>query len=211
MSPLGTKSKVAIWVAVIGAVGATVAAIAPGIIARISGDGSKHISGVVSDAQTKASLPGAVVQLLTNEGQYLARDTTDQGGNFSLTIPRGPSVVRVSLNVNGYVPYDEKLAAQDAKDDIHLVRQHIQFGIPDGAKLNSATQIIADKLNVTVVFSKTCGQKAVSATLNGGQLEGDPRVPDAILRDLTQRVKDNTLRYDITTIEAEKRYEVRCF
>jgi len=212
MSPLRTSNRVAIWVAVIGAVALVIAALIPGVIPWIrDGRSKKYISGVVSDAGSKVPMSGVVIQLQTNESQQLAQDTSDRDGNFSLAIPDGPTVIRLSVSASGYVPYDKKLPAQETKQDIPLVRQHITFGIPDGTSLDSAMQIIAGKLNVTIVFSKRCSKRATIAAVNGGELEGDPKMSDAILKDLVARVRDNSLRYDIITIEAEKRYEVRCF
>lgn len=212
MTPLTTNNKVAILVAVIGALALVIAALIPGVIPWIrDGHSKKYISGVVSDSGSKAPMAGVVVQLQTNEGQLVTQDTTDRDGKFNLVLPEGPTTIRLFVSVNGYVPYDEKIPAQETKEDIQLLRQHIKFGIPDGTQLDSARQIIAGKLNVTIVFSKNCSKKATTVALNGGELEGDPRMPDTILRDLVTRVSDNSLRYDIITIEAEKRYEVRCF
>jgi predicted phage tail protein len=51
MSPPTTSNKVAIWVAVIGAVGLVVASLVPGAIPWIfSGHSKKYVSGTVSDA-----------------------------------------------------------------------------------------------------------------------------------------------------------------
>src|SRR5208282_490525 len=191
-----------ILVAVIGAVGVVIAALIPGVIPWIrDGHSKKYISGVVSDAESKLTMSGVVIQLQTNEGQQLVQDTTDRDGNFSLSIPEGRTVIRLSVSVSGYVPYDKKLPAQETKQDIPLVHQHIMFGIPDGTALSSAVQIIAGKLNVTIVFSKSCSKRATIAAVNGGELEGDPKMSDSILKDLVDRVRDNSLRYDIITIE----------
>jgi hypothetical protein len=212
MSPLTTSNKVAIWVAVIGAVGLAIAALIPGVIPWISdGRSKKYISGAVFDAGSKAPMSGVVIRLQTNEGKQLAQDTSDRDGNFSLAIPDGPTVIRLAASASGYVPYDKKLPVQETKQDIPLVRQPITFGIPDGTSLDSAIQIVAGKLNVTIVFSKKCSKRATIAAVNGGEVEGDPKLSDAILKDLVDRVRDNSLRYDIITIEVGKRYEVRCF
>jgi hypothetical protein len=212
MSPLTTNNKVTIWVAIIGAIAVLIAAIIPGVIPWIRGGGSKkYISGAVSVSGSKAPMRGVVVQLQTNEGQLLTQDTTDRDGKFNVAIPDGLTAVRLFVSVEGYVPYDEKLPAQETKEDIQLVRQHITFGIPDNMPLDSATQVIAGKLNVTIVFSNSCTKRATMASLNGGELEGDPTMPTTILKDLVSRIRDNSIRYDISMIEAGKRYEVRCF
>jgi hypothetical protein len=212
LSPLKTKHKVAIWVAVIGAIALVLASLVPGLIPRILvGSSKKYISGTVSDAVARAPMLGVVVQLQTNEGTLLTQDTTDRDGKFNLTIPDGLSAIRLTAAADGYVPYDEKLPAQDTKNDIRLERQPISFGIPDGTQLNKALRILAGKLNVTIVFSRACNNRATTAALNGREIHGDPKVPDAILKDLVTQVKDNSLRYDVNTIETGRRYEISCY
>jgi hypothetical protein len=89
----------------------------------------------------------------------------------------------------------------------HLIR----FGIPDNATLDTARQVVGGKLNVSIVFSPGCSQKAKQATLDGAQIEGDSKDPAAIIRALLPRVKDNTIRYEVSEIEPLRRYEIRCF
>ncbi|HWY21093.1 MAG TPA: carboxypeptidase-like regulatory domain-containing protein [Candidatus Acidoferrum sp.] len=212
MSPLRTEHKVTIGAAVIGAVAVVIAALIQGVIPWIHDSRPKrYVNGIVTDAVTKTPIPGVIVHLQTNEGKALSQDTSDRDGKFNLATPEGLVAMRLFVDVDGYVPYDEKLPADGTKNDIRLVRQHIRFGVPDGTPLDSARQILAGKLNVTVVFAMGCSKRATGAALNGGELDGDPRMPDAILKDLVNRVKDNSHRYDIITIEAGKRYEVRCF
>lgn len=91
------------------------------------------------------------------------------------------------------------------------MRQPLSEGIPDGTLLDGALRIIAGKLNITTVFSKGCTKRATTAALNGGEIEGDARKPVEMLKGLITRVKDNTQRYDVITIEEGKRYEIRCF
>lgn len=209
---LTTANKVAILVAIIGAAGLVVAGLVPAVSTYIFGPHpTPHINGSVLDSVTKTPMSGVVVQLQTNDGALLTQETTDGDGRFDLAIPVGLSTIRLMVTADGYVPYDEKLPGQDIKNDIHLVRQPISFGIPYDAHLDSALRILAGKLNVTIVFSKVCNEKAATAALSGRELRGDPRVPEAILKDLLTQVKDNSLRYDVITVEAEKRYEVRCF
>jgi Carboxypeptidase regulatory-like domain len=216
MEALTKNQKVTIWAAVIVAVGSVVGATIPGVVPPLYNwahdDRSKeHINGTVSDAVTKAPIPGIVVQLETNEGRLLTQDTTDRDGKFNLVIPKGVDEVRVVAAIDGYVPYDEKLPAREARNDIALVRQLLGQGIPDGTRLDDALRIVAGKLNITAVFSKGCSKKATAAAINGGHIEGDARLPGDMLKGLLTRVKDNTQRYDIITIEEGKRYEVRCF
>jgi hypothetical protein len=156
-------------------------------------------------------MSGVVVQLDTNEGKLLTQDTTDRDGKFNLAIPEDADGVRVVATVSGYKPYDEKLPAQETRNDIQLVRFLLREGIPDNTPLDVELRIISGKLNVTAVFSKGCGKPAMTAALNGGEIEGDPRTPDEMLKDLITRVKDNKQKYDVITIEERKRYEVRCF
>jgi hypothetical protein len=211
MSPLQTKHKVAIWVAVISAIGLVMAALVPGVIPRIrDGRSEKYINGTVSDAVTKASMSGVVVQLQTNEGKLLSQDTTDRDGKFNLAVSDDVVAIRLSVTISGYVPYDEKLPAQETKNDIQLVRLPMIIGISDGTPVGEALRIVAARLNVTAVLSAACSKRAKAAPVNGGQIQGDSRVPEPFLKDLIGRVKDSSLRYDIITIE-EKRYEVRCF
>lgn len=216
MRQLTTSQKVTLLAAVIVALGSVVGSTIPGVIPPLynlihDGHSKKYINGTVSDAVTKAPMPGVVVQLETNEGKLLTQDTTDRDGKFNLAISDGADGVRVVAAVDGYVPYDEKLPAQETRNDIPLVRQHLSLGIPDGTQLDDALRIIAGKLNITTVFSKGCSKRAITKGLNGGQIEGDARMPGMMLSDLITRVKDNTQRYDIITIEEGKRYEVRCF
>ncbi len=109
------------------------------------------------------------------------------------------------------MPYDKKLPAESTKNDIRLTREPISFGIPDGTQLSAAIRILAGKLNVTVVFSSGCSKKAVSTSLNGRELQGDPRIPERILKDLITQVKDPSLRFDVINVEEGRRYEVRCY
>ena len=216
MSPLTRNEKVTIWAAVIVALGTVVSTTIPGVVPPLynwihDGHPKKGVNGTVSDALTKSPMPGVVVQLETNEGKLLTQDTTDRDGKFNLAIPDGVDAVRVAAVASGYVPYDEKLPAQETRNDIQLVRQPLNEGIPDGTQLDDALRIIAGKLNITTVFSKGCGKKAMTAALNGGNIEGDARMPGDMLKGLITRVKDNTQRYDIITIEEGKRYEIRCF
>jgi hypothetical protein len=87
----------------------------------------------------------------------------------------------------------------------------IRFGIPENSTLDNARQIVGGKLNVSVVFSPVCSQKAMQARLDGAQIEGDSKDPAAIIRALLPRVKDNTIRYEVSEIEPLRRYEIRCF
>lgn len=216
MGPFTTNQKVTIWAAVIVALGSVVGSTIPGVIPPLynwihNGHSKKYVSGAVSDAVTKAPMTGVVVQLETNEGRLLTQDTADRDGKFNLAIPDDVDTVRVVAAADGYVPYDEKLPAQETRNDIQLVRQLLGQGIPEGTPLDGALRIIAGKLNVTTVFSNGCGKRAMTAALNGGQIEGDPRMPVEMLKDRITRVKDNRQRYDIITIDEGKRYEVRCF
>jgi hypothetical protein len=216
MAPLTTNQKVNICAAVIVALGAVVSTTVPGVMPTLynwihGGRPKKSVNGSVSDALTKSPMPGIVVQLETNEGRLLTQDTTDRDGKFNLAIPDGVDSVRVAAVAGGYLPYDEKLPAQETRNDIQLVRQPLNEGIPDGIQLDDALRIVTGKLNVTAVFSKVCSTKAMAAALNGGNIEGDARMPGGMLKALVTRVKDNTQRYDIVTIEEGKRYEVRCF
>jgi len=212
MSPLEKKeSKIPIWVAIIGAMGVIVAALIAAGALHLHPHPKEHINGVASDALNQTPLPGIVVRLETNEGQLLTQDTTDRDGEFSLAIPDGLTTVRIVAEAPGYVPYDKKLPAQESKNNIQFARQPISFGIPDGTSIDGALQTIAGKLNVTIVFSKSCTRKGATAVLNGGELQGDRRMPEAIIKDLLSRVKGNTVRYDVIAIEEGKRYEVRCF
>jgi hypothetical protein len=216
MAPLTTNQKVTIWGAVIVALGSIVGSTIPGVIPPLynwihDGHSKKYINGAVSDALAKTPMPGVVVQLETNEGKLLTQDTTDRDGKFNLSIPDGIDGVGVVAAVSGYLPYDEKLPAEETRNDIPLTRQPLSGGIPDGTPLDDALRIIAGKLNITTVFSKGCSKRATSAALNGGQIEGDARQPAEMLKGLIARVKDNAQRYDVITIEEGKRYEIRCF
>jgi hypothetical protein len=216
MAPLTTNQKVTIWAAVIVAIGSVLGSTIPGLIPPLydwihGGHLKRYINGTVSDAVTKTPMPGVVVQLETNEGKLLTQDTTDRDGKFNLAIPDGVDGVRVAAAVGGYVPYDEKLPAQETRNDIQLGRQPLSEGIPDGTPLNDALRIIGGKLNITSVFSKGCSKKATTAALNGGEIEGDARKPGEMLNGLITRVKDNMQRYDVITMEEGKRYEIRCF
>lgn len=213
---LTTNQKVTLSVALIGALGSILGATIPGVIPPLynwihDNRSKKYVNGVVADAVTKAPMPGVVVKLETNEGRLLTQDTTDHDGKFNLPISDDITGVRVIAVVDGYVPYDEKLPAQETRNDIALVRQLLSQGIPDGTPLNDALRIISSKINVTTVFSKNCTKKAMTAALNGGQIEGDTRIPAEMMKGIINRIKDNTGRYDVITIEEGKRYEIRCF
>jgi hypothetical protein len=169
-----------------------------------------YISGVVTDALTKAPLGGVVVQLETNEGKSLTHDTSDGKGKFNLTIPPESTGVRLVATMAGYDSFDVKLSAQDIKNDVELQRQKVAFGIPDDLPLQGAVEIIGSKLNITVVFARGCSKAAMATRLNGGQLEADPRVPEKMIEDLLNKVRDGNRRYAVTPIEAGKRYEIRC-
>jgi hypothetical protein len=216
MGPLTRNEKITIWAAVIVALGSVLGATIPGVIPPLynwihDGRSKKYINGAVSDAVTKAPMPGVVVQLETNEGKLLTQDTTDRDGRFKLEISEDLDGVKVVAAANGYASYDKKLPAQETQNDIQLVRLLLIQGIPEGTPLDAELRIIAGKLNVTTVFSNSCSKRATTAALNGGQIEGDPRTPAEMLKDLITRVKNNKLRYDIITIEERKRYEIRCF
>jgi hypothetical protein len=208
MRQLTTTNWVAIVVAIIGFLGLVV----PPLYNLIhDGHSKKYINGTVSDAVTKAPMPGVVVRLETREGKLLTQDTTDHDGKFNLAISDGVEGVRVIAAVDGYVPYNEKLPAQETLNDIQLVRLRLVQGIPEGTPLDEGLRIIAGKLNITTVFSKGCSKRAMTAPLNGGQIEGDARAPGEMLKEIFPRVKDNKQRYDSIAIEEGKRYEVRCF
>jgi len=216
MGPLTRNEKITIWAAVIVALGSVLGATIPGVIPPLynwihDSHSKKYINGNVSDAVTKAPMRGVVVQLETTEGKLLTQDTTDGDGRFNLAISEDLDGVKVVVVVDGYVPYDKKLPAQETRNDIQLLRLHLIQGIPEGTPLADELPIIAGKLNVTTVFSNGCSKRATTAALNGGQIEGDPRMPVEMLKDLITRVKNNKQKYDIITIEERKRYEVRCF
>jgi hypothetical protein len=155
-------------------------------------------------------MPGVVVKLQTNEGKLLTQDTTDHDGKFSLPIQSDLDGVTVLASADGYTPYEQKLPAQETRNDIQLVRQKIRSSIPDGFTLEGASGIVANKQNITVVFAKGCNKKDTSASLNRGEIEGDPRAPEEMLKDLLTHVKGNSRQYSITTIESGKRYEIDC-
>jgi len=156
-------------------------------------------------------MSGVLVQLETNNGMLLTQDTTDRDGKFNLSLNGYEDTVRVVVALGGYEPYEKKLPAQETRNDINLVRQHIVIGMPDGTPLRKALDALAGDLNITAVFSNTCGNGDRAAALNGGQLDGDPRAPEEMLKDLLARIKNNNRRYVVTPIEAGKRYEVSCF
>jgi hypothetical protein len=214
MSPL-TRNQT-IWAAIIGAVAVIVAALitvfGPAIIHRLFTPDNKaaHINGVVSDTFNKAPMSGVLVKLETDAGTQLTQDTTDGDGNFNLALNGYEGTVRVIVALGGYEPYEKKLPAQETRNDINLVRQPIVFGMPDGIPLQKALDTLAGDLNITAVFASACGKGARAAALNGGQMEGDPRAIEDMLKDLLTRVKDNNRRYGVTIIEVGKRYEIRC-
>ena len=213
---LTTTHKVALSVALIGAFGSILGATIPGLIPPIydlihDNRPKRYVNGVVTDAVTRAPMPGVVVKLETNEGRLLTQDTTDHDGKFNLPISENIAGIRVIAVVDGYVPYDEKLPAQETRNDIALVRQLLSQGIPDGTPLDDALRIVSSKINVTTVFSKNCTKTAMTAAINGGQIEGDTRIPAEMVKALISRIKDNTSRYDVITIEEGIRYEIRCF
>jgi hypothetical protein len=215
MGEARTNWKVPITVALITGLSVIVAAAIPGVIPHmlrwLAGDHpNKYVNGVVSDALTKAPMPGVVVRLESNEGKLLTQDTTDHDGKFNLPIQGDVEVIRVLASADGYTPYEQKLPAQETRNDIQLTRQRISSGIPNGFPLDGAAGIVASKLNITVVFGTGCNKKDRAAPLNGGQLEGDPRAPEEMLKDLLTRVKDNRRRYSTITIESGKRYEIDC-
>src|ERR1700684_1752922 len=118
MSPLSTNQKVTLWVALIGALGSILGATIPGVIPPLynlihENRSKKSINGTVVDAVTKEPMPRVVVRLEANEGRLLAQDTTDHDGKFNLAISEDAAGVRVIAMVDGYVPYDEKLPAQE--------------------------------------------------------------------------------------------------
>jgi len=169
----------------------------------------KYISGVVSDSVTRLPVPGVVVQLQTNAGKQLGQDATDGEGKFSVAILGDTTDVRLHVAVDGYEPYDEKLPAQEAKNDIHLVQLPMVIGISDGTPLNKALPVVAKDLGITASLSIRCSGKATTAPVNGVELRGDPRVPAPFLNVLINSVKNSGLRYGITKIE-ERRYEIDC-
>lgn len=87
----------------------------------------------------------------------------------------------------------------------------LRFGVPENSTLDNVRQIVGGKLNVSIVFSSVCSQKATQARLDGAQIDGDPSDPAAIIRDVLARVKDNAIRYEVVEIEPLRRYEIRCF
>ncbi len=183
-----------------------------GVIFQTCGPGigghKKYVSGVVADAKSKGSIQGAVVALKTDEGRVVRQDTTDGAGQFSLEIPPDLVTIRLAATADGYSPYDRKLPAEAAKNDIFLDHLGFVVGVPQNAPLDGTMQTIAARMNVTVVFSKDCTKRARSTTLVGGQIEGS--APEVVFGALLNQVKGLGVQYDVNTIETGRRYEIRC-
>jgi hypothetical protein len=101
MGEARTNWKVRITVALITGLSVIVAAAIPGVIPHVlrwlDGDHpNKYVNGVVSDALTRAPMPGVVVRLETNEGKLLTQDTTDHDGKFNLPIQGDMEVMEFS-------------------------------------------------------------------------------------------------------------------
>ncbi|HEY5029583.1 MAG TPA: carboxypeptidase-like regulatory domain-containing protein [Candidatus Angelobacter sp.] len=208
MSP--TKLSAAQW-AFWGTIIAAVITAAALIYVHSKADGTtKYVSGTVTDAQSGRTLPSVVVKLQTDDGKDLRQDTTDGEGKYSLEVPNNLTSIRLAVTAAGYPPYDQKLPASAGKNDIRLERQPITFAIPDGIQLDRAMQIVAEKLNVTAVFAKSCNKRAQSAFVNSTELRGNPTMPEPILKTLLSTVKNNSLHYNIRALEPGTRYEINC-
>lgn len=175
-------------------------------------DGTKkHMSGTVSNAKSKVPLDGVVVELQTPDGKALKQATTDGAGRFSIEIPGELTDIRVVATKTGYFPYGRTLpAAQSLLHNIDLERMPIAIGYPEGVALWKDLEITASKLNVAIVFSPSCTQKAKSATVAGAELPADLDMPETVIQALIDRVKENKLRYRVGTIEPRGRYEISC-
>jgi hypothetical protein len=211
--PVKSDVKWGFWGAVVAAtIGATALILVNwDHVKHIYAPEKKQISGIVSDERTKGPLTGIVVQLQSLDGKPLRQDTTDTAGRYSLEIPDGVDDIRIDVTTNDYYAYDQKLTSATTKNDVRLRHLPITFGIPDNTPLEKALEIVAGKLNVKVVFSSNCGERARGASVGGVNLEAEPEDQETVLKALLNHVNGNTVRYRVTTIESRGRYEVTCF
>jgi hypothetical protein len=198
--------------ALIGAIALLISNI-PNIKKGLGLDGTpKQLSGTVSNAKSKAPLEGVVVQLQTPDGKPLKQATTDGAGHYSMEIPGELTDIRLVATKTAYVPYGRTLpAAQSLLHNIDLERMPLTIGYPDGVALWKDLEITASKLNVAIVFSPSCTQKAQSASVAGAELPADLDVPETVIQALIDRVKDSKFRYRVGTIEPRGRYEIACY
>ena len=194
----------AIIVGVLGLVGVVLQIYKPGG----SSGHKKYINGVVADASSKAPITGAIVALKTDEGRVLKQDATDGAGVFGLEIPPDLATVRLAASADGYTPYERKLPAESAKNDVLLNHLGYVFGVPHNAPLEGTLQTVAGKMNVAVVFSKDCSKRSKGAVVMGGQVEGN--LPETVLSGVLNQVGNIGAQYDVNTIEKGRRYEIRC-
>jgi hypothetical protein len=210
----GRDAKIGAWAVVIAALIGAAALIFvnwPSIVNIFAG-AKKHVSGSVSNAKSKVPLDAVVVELQTTDGKPLKQATTDGAGHFSLEIPGELTDIRLVAKKAGYYSYGRTLpAAQSLLNDIALDRMPLLIGYPDGSPLGKDLEVTASKLNVAIVFSPSCSQKAKSASVAGAELPADLDEPETVMQALVDRVKDNKLRYHVTIIEQRGRYEVSCY
>jgi hypothetical protein len=206
---MSAKDKAAYISAVAIVVAALIGAVALYLKDHYFESGKRFLSGIVTDAKTKAPLAGIVVRLEDADGRPTRQDTTDKDGGFSLEIPPNLETVRLKANAAGYYTYDRQLPAKAARNDIQLERQPIRFGIPDGMPLDKALDTVAAPLNITVVLSPGCSKRARSARVGSATLESDPSDPGALIRALLDRVEIQDIHYRVTALEG-RRYEVSC-
>jgi Carboxypeptidase regulatory-like domain len=196
------------WGAVIAAAIAGAATIA---VPFITTGHAQHVGGIVKDATTGTPKPGVTVELQTDNGQRLKEDTTDREGNYGLDVPRSSSGLRLVVKADGYDPYDQKLPADTSRLDISLRSQPITFGIPADTPLDEALRIVANKLNVAIVFARNCTARTKSARLVSAEIQGDRKAPDKVIGAVTNSVNDNRFQYGLNPIEGGKRYEITCY
>lgn len=208
--PAVKAAKIGAWSAVSAAVlAALIQVLGPSIgLPPLFGPQKKQITGVVFDSNTKTTLSKVVVQCETADGVRLNQDTTDNAGNFHCEVPKGIAEVRLVASVAGYKPYDQKLPGESLKNDIALIPLPLSFGIPSDTQLDEALEIVASAFNVTAVFSKTCTKKQLVVRVNGSQIQAES--PEMAIKMLLDTVKDNQIRYKVTTLQPGRRYEVGC-
>jgi hypothetical protein len=171
----------------------------------------RKISGFVNDAGTSTPLVGVIVLLQKLDRTPFSQDTTDSSGQYILKVPKGISEVLIVVAARGYIPFSKKTPINTGRLDIVLAHMPIHFGIPQGVAFNKAVEIVASKLNVSVVFSQACSDRAKTVQLDGAELRGDPRDPPFFIKALIDRLRDVTMRYAVRTIEPRRRYEIRCY
>ena len=110
-----------------------VAVIATCVAATSHAQDSVTWGGIVVDSQS-LPLPGAMVDLRTTNGNFVATTSTERDGRFVFTVPAG--TYRVSASLLGFDPFTDEIPISQAVNDF---RVELQIGTFSQEVVVSAT------------------------------------------------------------------------